>query len=317
MLHVNPCEPKKTKVLLLVGGKSSERDISLKSGAGVKEALQEAGFPVEVVDTGLDGALQKIVNAECDVVFICLHGKGGEDGTIQGLCELMGKPYVGPGVLASALAMDKVRSKTFYIASGLPTPNSVAIKRGEPYDAKDIIAAAGEKCVVKPSEEGSALGVTIVHTPAELDEAVKLALDIDRVALVERFVEGVEVTVAVLGNDDPIALPAIEIVPSSEFYDFKAKYDVGGSQHICPARISDELADTCKRISISAHQALGCKGVSRSDLIIDASGTPWLLETNTIPGMTATSLLPDAARADGIEFPELCKIMVELALDEK
>lgn len=316
MLNVKPCEPAKTKVLLLVGGKSSERDISLKSGEGVAEGLRQAGFPVVIIDTGADDALEQIVNCDCEVIFICLHGKGGEDGTIQGLCELMDKPYVGPGVLASALAMDKVRSKTFYIASGLPTPNSVAIGRGDPYDAEDIIAAAGEKCVVKPAKEGSAIGVTIVHNPAELDAALEMALEIDDVALVERFVEGLEVTVAVLGNDDPTALPVIEIIPGNEFYDFEAKYAVGGSQHICPARISDELAATCKRISISAHQALGCKGVSRSDLIIDASGTPWILETNTIPGMTATSLLPDAARAEGIEFPELCRTMVELALDE-
>jgi D-alanine-D-alanine ligase len=308
-------DPANTRVLLLVGGTSNEREISLASGASVEAGLKEAGFPVEVIDTGKEGYLSRVVASGCDVVFICLHGKEGEDGTMQGLCELMGKPYVGPGVLASALALDKSRAKTFYIASGLPTPNSFSVRRGEPYNVDEILAAAGEKCVVKPYTEGSAIGVTIVHNPQELDAAIEKALAIDDVALVERFVEGVEVTVAVLGNDDPVALPVIEIIPRNEFYDYESKYDEGGSEHICPAHIPEEQAEACKRISITAHQALGCKGVSRSDFIIDATGTPWILETNTIPGMTETSLLPDAARAVGIEFPELCRRLIELALE--
>lgn len=314
-MNVPTCDPASTRVLLLVGGTSNEREVSLSSGKSVEAGLREAGFPVEVVDTGAPGYLRRIVDSDCDVVFICLHGKEGEDGSMQGLCELMGKPYVGPGVLASALALDKARAKTFYTASGLPTPNSILVRRGESYSTDEIIAAAGEKCVVKPVTEGSAIGVSIVHSPQELDAAIEKALSVDTAALVERFLEGVEVTVSVLGNDDPVALPVIEIIPHNEFYDYEAKYAEGGSEHICPAHIPEEQAETCRRISIGAHQALGCKGVSRSDFIIDTTGTPWILETNTIPGMTQTSLLPDAAHAAGIEFPALCRLMIELALD--
>lgn len=317
MLDVKPCAPEETKVLLLVGGKSNERDISLKSGEGVAAGLRASGFPVTVVDTAADGALGSIEEHDCDVIFICLHGKGGEDGTVQGLCELLEKPYVGPGVLASALAMDKERAKVFYGANGLPTPASVVLRRGEVHDIAAVTATVGGKCVVKPATEGSAIGVSIVHDPDELEGALQNAFSIDETVLVERFIEGTEVTVAVLGNRDPVALPVIEIVPGNEFYDFEAKYAEGGSQHICPAHIPDEVAEACKTVAVIAHKALGCRGVSRSDLIIDASGTPWILETNTIPGMTSTSLLPDAARAAGIGFPELCRLMVELALEPR
>ncbi|MDO4851294.1 MAG: D-alanine--D-alanine ligase [Actinomycetota bacterium] len=317
MLDVKPCVPEETKVLLLVGGKSNERDISLKSGEGVAEGLRASGFPVTVVDTAVEGALGRIEGSDCDVIFICLHGKGGEDGTVQGLCELLEKPYVGPGVLASALAMDKERAKVLYGANGLSTPESIVLRRDEAHDLTAVIAAVGEKCVVKPTTEGSAIGVSIVHDPGELEDALQDAFAIDESVLVERYIEGTEVTVAVLGNGKPFALPVIEIVPGNEFYDFEAKYAEGGSQHICPAHIPDETAEACKRTAILAHEALGCRGVSRSDLIVDASGTPWILETNTIPGMTSTSLLPDAARAVGIGFPELCRLMVELALEPR
>jgi len=316
MFEVTSCIPAETKVLLLKGGTSGEREISLSSAEGVAAALRVCGFPVTEVDTGRDGYLHAIADADADVVFICLHGKCGEDGTVQGLCELMGKPFVGPGVLASALAMDKSRAKVFYIASGLPTPNSVTLHRGVPYSIDEIIAAVGEKSVVKPATEGSALGVSIAHSPEELDDAISAALAIDEVALVERFVEGVEVTVAVLGNDHPEALPVIEIVPKNEFYDFESKYAEGGAQHICPARISPEQTEACQRIAVTAHKVLGCRGVSRSDLIIDASGTCWLLETNTIPGMTKTSLLPDAANTVGVGYPQLCRLLVEYALED-
>lgn len=316
MFDVKPCNPEKTTVLLLKGGTSGEREISLVSAAAVSKGLAESGFTVVEVDTGQDGYLHRIADTSADVVFICLHGKCGEDGTVQGLCELMGKPYVGPGVLASALAMDKARAKTFYIANGLPTPNSVVVRRDAGYSIDAIVAAVGEKSVVKPATEGSALGVSIVHNPGELTDALDAALSIDTVALVERFVEGVEVTVGVLGNDDPTALPVIEIVPRNEFYDFESKYAEGGAQHICPARISNDQTNACQRIAIAAHQTLGCRGVSRSDLIIDATGTAWLLETNTLPGMTSTSLLPDAAAVAGLSFPRLCRLLVEYALED-
>lgn len=316
MFSVPSCDPTSTTVALLLGGRSGERAISLASGKAVAKGLREEGFNVIEIDAGDADYFTPLKNSNADVVFICLHGKGGEDGCVQGVCEQMNLPYTGSGVLASALAMDKARSKTFYIASGLPTPHSVTVERKEKIDLDMIVAAVGEMSVVKPVTEGSALGVTIVHNPTELSKAIEHALEIDTLALIERFVEGVEVTVAVMGNDQLEAFPVIEIVPSNEFYDFEAKYAPGGSQHICPARIPDELAQSCQRISIAAHKTLGCRGFSRSDLIVDASGTAWLLETNTIPGMTSTSLLPDAALAVGIGFNKLCRLMVELALND-
>ena len=319
MIKTQPCNPEQLKVTLLKGGASDEREISLASGNACAAALRDQGFIVTEVDTGDEDMIAQIIASNPDVVFSALHGRDGEDGCMQGLCELMRVPYTGSGVLASALAMDKIRAKTFYSASGLPTPHSVTLHAGEGYLPADIIGVVGEKCVVKPANEGSALGVRIVNTPSALPDAIKEAFEFDDTLLVERFIEGTEVTVAVLGNEKPEALPVIEIVPqeSSEFYDFEAKYAANGSTHIIPARISDEQTETCQRIAVAAHEALGCRGVSRSDIIVDSAGTCWVLETNTIPGMTETSLLPDAAKAVGIGFGELCKMLIELALEEK
>lgn len=303
------------RVALLKGGVSGERSISLSSAAQVARALRSEGYDVVEIDTGRTGFMGELERLEMDVVFICLHGRYGEDGTVQGLCELLGVPYTGSGVLASALAMDKDMSKTIYRAHGLNTPESITLSRGGKLDSAAIEALLGERVVVKPAREGSALGVTIVHGAEELEPAVAAAFEIDELVLVERFVSGVEVTVGVLGNDDPTALPVIEIVPQNEFYDFDAKYTVGKSTHVIPARIDQEAFEECLRLGLEAHRALGCRGVSRSDLIVDDTGACWLLETNTIPGMTETSLLPDAARAVGIGFEKLCSTIVELALD--
>lgn len=303
------------RVALLKGGVSGERSVSLSSAAQVARALRSEGYDVVEIDTGRTGFMGELERLEMDVVFICLHGRYGEDGTVQGLCELLGVPYTGSGVLASALAMDKDMSKTIYRAHGLNTPESITLSRGGKLDSAAIEALLGERVVVKPAREGSALGVTIVHGAEELEPAVAAAFEIDELVLVERFVSGVEVTVGVLGNDDPTALPVIEIVPQNEFYDFDAKYTVGKSTHVIPARIDQEAFEECLRLGLEAHRALGCRGVSRSDLIVDDTGACWLLETNTIPGMTETSLLPDAARAVGIGFEKLCSTIVELALD--
>lgn len=318
MITPAPCDPKTTRVVLLKGGTSGEREVSLASGGECAQALRAEGFEVIEVDTAEPDMVERIIAARPDVIFNALHGRDGEDGCVQGLCELLRLPYTGSGVLASALAMDKTRAKAFYIASGIPTPHSVTVTRGEGYDPVEVIGVVGEKCVVKPACEGSALGVSIVNAPSGLQDAIERAFEYDDAVLVERFVEGTEVTVAVLGNDELEALPVIEIVPqeSSAFYDFEAKYAANGSDHIIPARISEEQTASCQRIAISAHKSLGCRGVSRSDLIVDASGTCWLLETNTIPGMTQTSLLPDAAARVGIPFGALCKLLVELALED-
>lgn len=307
--------PSECKVALLAGGTSGERGISVASGKGAKSALEDAGFTVEWIDPANGEDLKKLIDEPFDVAFLCLHGKMGEDGTIQGMLELLGIPYTCSGVLASALAMDKVKSKESYDFAGIPTPPFVALKRGCSYKANVIEETVGFPCVVKPATEGSALGVEIVEDPAELGEAIERAFTLDSLVLVERFVGGTEVTVAVIGNESPTALPIIMIVPRGEFYDFDSKYAPGGSQHICPAPLEDAISDIVKDYAVQAHCALGCRGVSRSDFIIDEAGIPWILETNTIPGMTPTSLLPDAARAAGLSFPELCTILIEYALE--
>lgn len=306
-----------TTVLVLKGGRSAEREVSLNTGAQVAAALNEVGYRVVDVDAGDADFIEQIKASAPDVVFICLHGRFGEDGTVQGLLELLGIPYVGSGVLASALAMDKVMSKHIFAWSGLPTPAYLVLGAGQPWTAEEITASLGTKTVVKPANEGSAIGVTISHEPDELQGAIDTAFAHDDSVLVEAFVSGVEVTVGVLGNDQLTALPTLEIVPEHEFYDYESKYVPGMSNHVIPARVSSEARAECARISLEAHRVLGCRGVSRSDTIVDADDRVWLLETNTIPGMTATSLLPDAARAAGIEFPQLCDRLVRLALEHR
>jgi len=308
-------DPHEIRVAVLYGGRSAERAVSLNTGAQVAQALGGLGFDVVMIDTGDDEFVTGLVGAQADVAFICLHGRFGEDGTVQGLCELLELPYVGSGVLASALAMEKVKSKQFFSLAGLPTPDYAVVHRGRLYDVESLEAALGEKTVVKPANEGSSVGMTIVHDSSELSEAIEKAFLHDRDVLVERFVEGTEVTIAVIGNDEVVALPTLEIVPEHEFYDYDSKYVPGMSSHIIPARVSEEARVECQRLAVQAHKTLGCRGISRADTIVEANGDVWLLEINTIPGMTSTSLVPDAARAAGIEFPELCQMLVAFALE--
>lgn len=316
MIETKPCVPAELNVTLLKGGRSGEREVSLASGEACASALREEGFEVTEIDTADDDMIEQIVASKPDVVFIALHGKDGEDGCVQGLCELLRVPYTGPGVLASAVAMDKTRAKVFYQAAGLPTAPWVNLSREQEHDLQEVQSVVGERCVVKPVHEGSALGVHIVEHAEELAPALDEAFQHDTHVLVERFISGTEVTVAVMGGSFPEALPVIEIVPqeSSAFYDFEAKYATGGAQHIIPARLDEQVYARCQDLAVKAHEALGCWAVSRTDMIIDDEGKCWLLETNTIPGMTATSLLPDAASKVGISFNELCRKLVELAL---
>ena len=303
------------RVAVLKGGRSAEREVSLNSGAQVAGALREVGHEVTEIDTGDEGFIAVLQALRPDVAFICLHGRFGEDGTVQGLLELLDTPYVGSGVLASALALDKEMSKQVFVSAGLRTPEYLVLRAGEPVDAAAITLELGPKTVVKPAREGSSVGLHIVHEPGELDAAIEDAFLHDDLLVVERFEPGVEVTVAVVGNRDPEALPTLEIVPVHEFYDYDSKYVAGMSEHIIPARVSVEARAEAQRLAIEAHKALGCMGVSRSDTIVTPEGVVYLLETNTIPGMTATSLVPDAARAAGIGFPELCDRLVSLALE--
>ncbi|MCD8199710.1 MAG: D-alanine--D-alanine ligase [Coriobacteriaceae bacterium] len=319
MISTTPCNPQDLTVAVLLGGTSTEREVSLDSGAAAAKALRGEGFKVIEIDPATSPVVEQLLYAGPDVVFFALHGKDGEDGSMQGVCEMMGIPYTGSGVLGSALAMDKVRAKRVYEAEGLRTPDMVVLHAHDAYDIADLQASIGTKCAVKPAQAGSAFGISITETPDELQHAIETAFEHDSSVLVERCVEGTEVTIAVLGNDEIEALPVIEIVPQGEstFYDYDAKYQVGGAQHIIPARIDDGLTTECQSIALAAHRVLGCRGVSRSDLIIDNDDTCWLLETNTIPGLTETSLLPDAASKAGIPFPTLCRMLVELALEPK
>ena len=308
-------DPSTIKVALLAGGASGERDISLASGAGAREALESAGFLVTTFDPIVKKDLVALVEGDFDVAFICLHGRYGEDGTIQGMLEVLGIPYIGSGVWSSSLAIDKARAKVFYRHFDINTPISATLFSDKPYSLDKVIQRVGFPCVVKPADEGSALGVHIIDTEDQLEQAIQDVFGICKELLVERYIKGTELTVAVLGNEDAVALPVIEIVPKNEFYDFESKYAPGGSEHICPARLSDEDTARVQELAVAAHKALGCSGVSRTDIIMDEEGVCWVLETNTVPGMTSTSLLPDSARVAGYSFPELCTKLIELALE--
>lgn len=309
-----------TKVAVLKGGISAEREVSLRSGARVAAALRSTHFSVIEIDTQDPGFIDKLRFEAPDVVFIALHGRFGEDGTVQGLCELLGLPYVGSGVLASALAIDKVMSKHCFAHHNLKTAPYMVAQETEDFDRASFLAEVrerfSEKVVVKPSREGSSLGMSIVDTGSALDAALVKALSFDLCVLVEQFISGMEVTVGVLGNAKPKALPTIEIVSEHEFYDYESKYEEGMSHHIIPARLSDAVNEECSRLAEQAHKVLGCRGFSRSDFIVDKDGVAWLLETNTLPGMTDVSLVPDAAAHAGLEFPELCEMLVAFAFDE-
>lgn len=306
-------KPQEIRVAVLSGGSSGERDVSIESGKGVAAALWEAGFCVDTLDPSSKEDLIKLIQEAYDVCFLALHGKGGEDGTIQGFLETIGLPYTGPGVWSSATAIDKIKSKSFYRAFGVNTPRSLVLESAN-VPVGDVVDSVGVHCVVKAATEGSALGVYICHAEDEIAEAMAKVFQVDSAAFVEEYISGDEFTVAVLDNGEPKALPVIKIVPSHEFYDYESKYAAGGSQHICPAPLSKEDFEKAQELAVKAHRALECTGVSRTDLIQDENGEFWVLETNTLPGMTATSLLPDAARAAGMDFPTLCKNMVAAAL---
>lgn len=298
------------RVALLCGGTSGEREVSLASAAAVESALSKK-YEVVTIDTAEDDWARSLLDAAVDGVFVCLHGGIGENGCIQGFCESLELPYTGSGVFASAAAMDKVVSKNIVKESGIATPESFAFRACDPARLAEALHALGDKVVVKPSTEGSALGVQIADSSEDLINAVKDALALAPCVLVERFIEGRELTVAVLGGDDPSALPVVEIVPVNSFYDYESKYVSGMARHVCPADITDSERKACQEMAVAAHRSLGCRGVSRSDCILDSQGKVWYLETNTIPGMTGTSLLPDAAKAAGMGFDELCWRLME------
>jgi D-alanine-D-alanine ligase len=300
------------RVAVLMGGTSSEREVSLDSGRNVLEALQRRGVDATAVD-GIQELARQLTGpggSRFDRVFNILHGQrgGGEDGIVQGLLDALGVPYTGSGVLGSALSMDKIRTKQVWLSLGLPTPGYVNLQRGE-----DVVAAAhklGLPVIVKPACEGSSVGVTRCFKDSDLAAAVELAARYPGPLLVEQLIEGDEYTVAVLGCE---ALPSIRIVPAGEYYDYHAKYVAEDTQYICPGA-SGATEQELGSLALAAFFAVDCSGWGRVDFMRDRSGRPWLLEVNTAPGMTSHSLVPKAARSRGIEFDDLVWRVLETSL---
>jgi D-alanine-D-alanine ligase len=301
------------KIGVLMGGISSEREVSLASGNAILKALKEKGYDAVAIDVNRNAG-EQVRRAGIDIAFNVLHGKLGEDGAIQGLLEVAGIPYTGSGILASAIGMNKIISKLVFKTHGLLVGPYQVVDIGERGRLKEAASAIGFPAVVKPSSEGSSVGVSIVYKQDELDPAADLAFTYDREILIERYLRGKEVQVGILGNR---ALGAIEIVPKDSFYSYKAKYEKGMSDHFFPARIPDAAYQRTLQDGLAAHRALGCRGYSRVDFIIDDDGLPYLLEVNTLPGMTATSLLPEIARGAGISFPDLVEEILRLALEQQ
>jgi D-alanine-D-alanine ligase len=308
---------KKLRVALLAGGKSAEREVSLKSGAQVYQALNQDKYEVRRYDPLND--LERLVREapETDVALIIMHGRGGEDGTIQGLLDLLGVPYQGSGVLASALGMNKELSKILYLQAGLRVPRAMAFARNDAPGPEIIEEKLGLPGVIKPVNEGSSIGITIARSHQEMAKGLAAAFKYDYRVLVEEYIEGTEVTGGVLGNNRLQALPLVEIVPATDypFFTYEAKYQAGATTEICPARVDKELTAAAQKCAVTAHVALGCRGYSRTDMKI-RDGEIYVLETNTIPGMTATSLFPQGAKAAGLEFPELLDTLIKLALEK-
>ena len=299
------------RVGVLYGGRSAEREVSLMSGAGVCAALREAGVDAHLFDTG-ERSLAELADAGFDRVFIALHGRYGEDGTLQGALELLRIPYTGSGPLASCLAMDKIATKRLWLQHGLPTPQFVELACDA--DPSGLETTLGLPLIVKPSHEGSTLGLTRVESAAQLPEAQALACRFDDQALVEQFIQGRELTVPILGaGADARALPVIEIIAPQGNYDYEHKYVSNETRYDCPADLPAELTRHIQDLAVQSYRVLGCEGWGRADVMLDAQHRPWLLEMNTSPGMTSHSLVPMGARATGMSYGELCLAILSTA----
>jgi len=295
----------------MMGGLSREREISIKTGKAILKALTEKRYTVTAIDVREDIG-EKLVKGKIECAFLALHGRFGEDGTIQGMLELMRIPYTGSDVLSSALAMHKIMAKKFFLCEKIPTPRFEVFQREEIKKGLQRKISLPLPVVVKPAREGSTIGISIVRKEEELIPAFKKAMEYDEEILIEEFMKGKEITVGIL---EDIPLPMIEIIPKSGFYDFHSKYTKGETQYILPARISREKYLYAQEISLKAFQTLGCSGVARVDLMTDENENPFVIDVNTMPGMTETSLLPKAASYAGIPFEDLVeRILLKASL---
>ena len=295
------------KVAVLLGGKSAEREVSLKSGGMVLNALRSRGvdaLPFDPAERGVDA----LIGERFERAFIALHGRFGEDGTVQGVLEWLGIPYTGSGVLASALAMDKLRTKLLWHAEGLPTPPYAVLTKDS--DLRTVARELGVPLMVKPASEGSSIGMSKVRSAARLDEAYALAVNYDRVVIAEKFIDGTELTAGILGDQ---VLPLIKIETPRDFYDYEAKYIADDTRYIVPCGLSAARERDMQALCLKAFRALGCRGWGRVDLMLNRQGRAFVLEVNTVPGMTDHSLVPKAARAVGMSYEDLCLRILEAA----
>ncbi|MDQ4130896.1 MAG: D-alanine--D-alanine ligase, partial [Actinomycetota bacterium] len=311
-----------SRVAVLKGGRSLERQVSLRSGARVEDALERLGHEVTPIDVSLD-LIRLLREAAPDVAFVAMHGRDGEDGTVQELLEILGIPYTGSGVLACIRAMDKVLAKHLLVEEGMPTPDFFAFNETafRELGAADALEAIEDRLhfpiVVKPSSQGSALGIKFARTAADVPAALVAAFSYDAKVLLERHVEGRDLAVSVLeASDGPQALPIVEAVPQGEdFYDFEARYEIGRTAFVCPAELPDTVTERAQDLALRTYRLLGCFGFARVDLMLDPAGELYVLEANAIPGLTETSLLPQAAEAADIGFDELVERILTLAFE--
>lgn len=310
---------KDKKIMVVYGGYSTERDVSLRSGEAVFNGLRKAGFQnIELFDLKRDN-MGEIISKSPDIVYLALHGQGGEDGCIQGMLELAKIPYTGPGVAASAICMNKILTKQVLASYDIPTARFVVKRREECGDiiavTRELVDKIGLPMVLKSPCQGSSIGVVIVRKEEDIEAGIIEVFRYGEQLLAEEFLSGVEITLPILGNDVLTVLPDIEITSEREFYDYKAKYTTGLCQHIIPARISEEDREKVKAIGSRAYRVLGCLGISRIDFIVDRNKGPMVIEVNTLPGMTEMSLFPDSAKAAGISFDELVSKILFLGLN--
>jgi D-alanine-D-alanine ligase len=309
------------RVALLKGGPSLERQVSLRSAARVENALEELGHDVVSIDVDRE-LVQRLRESGADVAFVALHGRGGEDGTVQEILEIVGMPYTGSGVAACIRSMDKVLTKHLLVERGLPTPeffafNETAFRQVGAAEALPAIEERlGFPIVVKPAAQGSALGIRFARTPEDVPEALIAAFSYDDKVLLERYVDGRELAVGLLERDGEVrALPVVEARPKEEyFFDFEARYEIGKTDFICPAELPADVATRVQEIAVSVFRLLGCYGFARVDMILSKDGDPQVLEGQAIPGLTETSLLPQAAEASGLSFEQLIDLILEQAL---